>query len=121
MPKLKPRLKETPTGLLTYDLGADYVLVFPLATKLEEKFGLEAGQMPIFGLEQVFVDLVKGDLKISVGWDIWSDLFVMAMDKKANPLVKEISEYLDSILDELEELEEQLIAEQEEKKKNELS
>ena len=121
MTKLKPVLRETPKGLLTYDLGADYVLIFPLASKLEQKFGLEAPEAPIFGLDQIFIDLIKDDLRITVGWDIWSDLFIMAMDKNSNELIKEISEYLDSILDELEELEAQLITEAEEKKKNDIS
>ena len=121
MTKLKPVLRKTPKGLLSYDIGADFVLFFPLATKIQEKFELEPDQLPIFGLDQVFLDLTKDDIKIMIGWDIWSDLFIMALDKKANNLIQEIATYLDSILDELEELEDTLIAENEEKKKNGVS
>lgn len=112
MPKLTPHLVTTHKGLLSYELGADISLVFPLATKLQENFGLEAGRMPAFGPDQLFVELLKEDKSILVGWDIWSDLFIMAGDENSNGLLKEISTYLDSILDELEQLEEKLIAEQ---------
>lgn len=109
MPKLIPKLRETPKGLLSYDLGADSVLIFPIAQMLEEKFGLDAKKLPIFGLDSIFLDMVSStNLHITIAWDIWSDLFIMALEKKANDLIKEIAEYLDSKLEELEELETQL-------------
>jgi len=117
MTKFTPRLILNQKGLLSYELGADISLVFPLATKLQEKFGLEAGKMPAFGPDQLFVELVKGEKSILVGWDIWSDLFIMAGSEDSNDLLKEISMYLDSILDELEELEKKLIAEQKSQEK----
>ena len=113
--KLSPKLRKTPKGLLTYDIGADIVLLFPVATKIQEKFGLESGRLPGFGLDNAFVELLYNDFPILVGWDIWSDLYVMAMDKKANEKVREIAEYLDTIMDELGELEDKLIAESKEK------
>ncbi|TFG20450.1 MAG: hypothetical protein EU533_06100 [Promethearchaeota archaeon] len=121
MTKFNPVLRTTPTGLLSYDLGADYMLLFPLATKLQNKFGLEAEKLPIFGLDQIFLDLNKGALTITIGWDIWSDLFIMALDENANELVKEIAGYIDTILEELEELEDKLIAEHKENEKDEIS
>ena len=44
------------------------------------------------------------------------DLFIMAMDKEVNDKVREIAEYLDSILDELGELEDRLISESKKEK-----
>ena len=114
MTKLSGNLHKTPSGLYTYDIGADAILLFPLATKLQEKFKLDAGQFPAFGPDTLLVELTKGDHAIFVGWDIWSDLFVMARNVQSNGLMKEISVYLGSIMGELEELEEKLIAQHEE-------
>ena len=66
-------------------------------------------------MDNAFVELLYNDIPILVGWDIWSDLYVMAMDEKANEKVREIAEYLDTIMDELGELEDKLIAEYKEK------
>jgi len=114
MTHLSGILRKSPSGVYTYDIGADSVLVFPLASKLQERFQLEAGQLPIFGLDTILVELTKDDLTIVVGWDIWSELFIMAGEVKANGLLKEISKYLDSIMKELGDLEDKLIAESKE-------
>ena len=114
MPEFKPKLRETPKGLLSYDLGADAVLIFPIAERLQERFGLQAGRMPVFGLDSALVELLTPEperVPIVVGWDIWSDLFIMSMDVRANDLIKEIAAFLNSISKELEELESQLLKE----------
>jgi hypothetical protein len=101
----------------TYDIGGgDLVLVFPLATKLQEKFGLDAGRFPAFGLDGTYVELKKNDIEIIVGWDIWSDLFVMTTNKNGEQLFMQIIKYLNENLEELGDLQDKLLAELEEKK-----
>jgi len=115
MGNISGELRKTPTGLYTYDMEGDPILVFPLATLIQKKFGLEAGKFPAIGLDEVLVELTYNNIPIIVGWDIWSDLFVMAMDQRANFKVKEIAEYLSTKLIKLGKLEDKLLAEQKKK------
>ena len=41
--------------------------------------------------------MIREDIKIIVGWDIWSGLFIMSPDKKANSAVREIGEFLNNV------------------------
>lgn len=116
--KLTKSVRPTKDGM-TYDIDGDPVLLFPLATRLQKEFGLDAGRLPAFGLDGTYIELTKGDITLTVGWDVWSDLFIMTDDKKGDALFKEIAEYLDNNLEELGELEDQLIAEYKEKEKKE--
>ena len=119
--KFIKRVRPTKDGM-TYDIdGGDPVLLFPLSTKLEKRFGLEPGQIPVFGLDGTYIQLFKGDIELTVGWDVWSDIFIMTFDEKGDELFKEIEVYLDSILDELPELQEKLLAEHKEKEEKEKS
>jgi len=76
---------------------------------------LEAPNLSIFGLYQVFLDLIGGELSITIGWKIWSDFFIIALNKNSNQLVKEIANFLETILNKLEELEDKFIAKHKEK------
>jgi len=118
--KLTKSVRPTKDGM-TYDIDGDPVLLFPLSTRLEKEFGLEPGRLPVFGLDGTYIELNKDDISLTVGWDVWSDLFVMTNDKKGDALFKEIAEYLDKNLEELGELEDKLIAEHKEKEEKENS
>jgi hypothetical protein len=109
--KLIGKIRPTKNGI-TYDIdGGEAVLVFPLATKIQKRFGLDAGQLPAIGFDNVLVELTKNDIKIIVGWDIWSDLFVMSVDEKGNQLIRKIAEFIEGSLDELSLMQEKLIKE----------
>jgi hypothetical protein len=41
-------------------------------------------------------------VEIVLGWDVWSDIFVMAVDDKGDKIVQEIGIYLNSIIEDLE-------------------
>ena len=116
--KLTKSIRPTKNGM-TYDIDGDAVLLFPLATKLQDEFGLDAGHIPMFGLDGTYIELTKGDISITVGWDVWSDIFIMTHDEKGESLFKEIAEYLDKNLEMLGELEDQLIIEYKEKEDKE--
>ena len=95
MTKLKGKLYKTAKGNETYDIEhAEAEHIFPVATLIQENFGFEPLQLPIFGLDSAYLEMVRENIKIIVGWDIWSGLFVMSPDKKGNSAVREIGEFL---------------------------
>jgi hypothetical protein len=95
MTKLKGNFSKTTEGHETYDIyHAEAEHIFPVATMIEKKFGFKPLQLPIFALDSAYIELIRNDVKIIVGWDIWSGLFVMSTDIKGDTVVHEIGEYL---------------------------
>ncbi|MFX1442322.1 MAG: hypothetical protein ACFFHV_02820 [Promethearchaeota archaeon] len=95
MTKLKGKFNKTTEGNETYDIEyAEAEHIFPVATLIQKEFSFEPVQLPIFGLDSVYLEMIKQDIRIIVGWDIWSGLFVMATHKKANSVVRKIGEFL---------------------------
>lgn len=95
MTKLNGKFYKTAKGNETYDIEhAEAEHIFPVATIIQKTFGFKPLQLPIFGLDSAHLELIKEDIKIMIGWDIWSGLFVMAIDEKGNKAVREIGEFL---------------------------
>jgi len=102
MPNLKGKLCKTAAGHDTYDIdNADPVLLFPICSEIEKKFSLKVPNLPFFGLDGTYIKLIRNDVEIVLGWDVWSDIFVMAVDDKGDKIVQEIGIYLNSIIDDL--------------------
>ena len=107
-------------GGMTYDIeGGDPVLLFPLATMLQKALGLDAGRIPAFGLDGTYIELTKGEIKLTVGWDIWSDIFIKTSEKNGEALFKSIEYFLNKNHEILGELKDNLVNEQKEKEKQE--
>jgi len=103
MPNLKGKLCKTAAGRDTYDIdNADPVLLFPICSEIEKKFGFNVPNLPFFGLDGTYIKLIRNDVEIVLGWDVWSDIFVMAVDDKGDKIVQEIGIYLNSIIEDLE-------------------
>ena len=95
MIKLDGKFNKTAEGNETYDIyHAEAEHIFPVATMIQKNFGFKPLQIPIFGLDSAYLEMIQEDIKIMVGWDIWSGLFVMAIDEKGNKAVREIGEFL---------------------------
>ena len=95
MRKLDGKFHKTAEGNVTYDIyHAEAEHIFPVATLIQKKFGFLPKQLPVMGLDSIFLELFRREIKIMVGWDNWSGLFVMAVDEKGNAAVREIGEYL---------------------------
>ena len=82
--------------------AADATLVFPLASMLQKEFSLEAVSLPLFGLDGIYLDLSKESVLITIGWDNWSGLFIMANEEDGDALIQEIGKFLENKMDELE-------------------
>ena len=79
-----------PKGNLSYEIGGGEAEdIFLLVDVLQSRMGYEAA-LPIFGLDSAWMDMERDGKKITVGWDIWSDLFIFVGDKENNELVNEI-------------------------------
>jgi len=95
MIKLQGNFSKTAAGHETYDINhAEAEHIFPVATIIEKQFGFKPLQLPILALDSAYIELKRNDIKIIIGWDIWSGLFVMAVDHKGDSIIHEIGEYL---------------------------
>ena len=95
MTKLNGKFYKTAEGNETYDIEhVEAEHIFPVATIIQKTFGFKPLQLPNFGLDSAYLELIKEDIKIIIGWDIWSGLFVMAIDEKGNLAVREIGDFL---------------------------
>ena len=109
MSKFIGKFFTTAEGRVSFEIhDAEAQIIFPIATMLEEKFGLVANQFPVMGLDEVFLDLVKDNTIISLGWDNWIGFHVFALSEKGDELVQEIGNYLNSISDQIEKLHEEI-------------
>lgn len=63
---------------------------------LRKRFGdrLRIGPGFGFGLDSSAGDIFLNGVRLTVGWDIWSGLFIMAWDDRGDPLVREIAEII---------------------------
>ena len=71
----------------------DYAL---FCQKLKTKFSLIATGKPVSGLDEIFQDYYLEKMIIGLEWDIWEGFMVVAKNKDAESLVKQIAEYLSS-------------------------
>jgi hypothetical protein len=98
--KIVGKVHKTAKGHLTYDIEElEAYDVFPIATALQEKFGFRIGKFPGLDPDELYIELFRNSIKILIGWDIWSGLFIMAMDESGDPVIREIGQYLDEVLD----------------------
>jgi len=104
------------SGRESYEIYyAESPLIFPIATMLEEKFNLETDRQPLFGLDGTYLSLIRetDSISLTLGWDNWSGVFVMAENTNSDSIVKEIGEYLNSILSKLEKMNEEFLVDDE--------
>lgn len=84
-------------GHLSYDIEIfEAGHIFPVATRLEKELGFESKGLPIFGLETVLLEMQRDGVKITVGWDHWSGLFIMADDDAGDEAIREIASHLET-------------------------
>jgi hypothetical protein len=93
---------KTAQGRESYEIfKAEPEFIFKIATMLEDKFGCQFSGLPVVGLDGVYWDCHKGDLRFAVCWDIWSGCFVAADSPEGDTYVIQIGEYLDQVLNKL--------------------
>ena len=68
--------------------------------KVDEQFGFSKSRTPVVGLDEIITDCEKEDVKLLLGWDIWSGFYVMADSEAGDAIVDEVGKYLNSIIQE---------------------
>ena len=59
-----------------------------------KQFNLQPANKLTVGLDEKFQEFKQGDLIIGLEWDNWSGYIVDAKNEKAEPLVREIAQYI---------------------------
>ena len=89
---MEGKLRKLENGFYSYDVfetDQDYIFVF--ANILEKQFGFRMVNYPMVGLDSVYWEAVKNEVKLTVGWDIWSGTFIMANCLSGNEYVEKIA------------------------------
>ncbi|NHJ47327.1 MAG: hypothetical protein FK733_06010 [Asgard group archaeon] len=110
MSKLTGKIFKTAQDTLSYDIeAASIALVMSVVEMIENKFGFQMIEgMPVIGFEDAVIVMTKDDIKIWVGWDIWSGLYVFADEKSGDQTIQDIGAFLDTKLSELEAIEKKI-------------
>jgi hypothetical protein len=92
---LEGKLHKTASGFYSYDIvEADNDFIYKLANVLTKQFGFDMVNTPMTGLDGVYWDAIKKNVKLTVGWDNWSGAFVMAHCSEGDEYVAKISEIM---------------------------
>ena len=76
---MKGKLMKAANGFYSYEIfDGDQNQIFAFADILTKQFGFQMVDAPVAGLDNVYWDATKSNVKITVGWDIWSGAFIMA-------------------------------------------
>ena len=93
---------ETDDGHLSYELeDLEAAMVFPVASRIQRRFGFAPAKPQAFEPEAQLIDLIRDGVLIAVGWNDWSGLYVMAQDAAGDAWLKEIVADLETAGDDL--------------------
>jgi len=91
----QPHFWNDHSGRLTFSqAGVDSAEYPDLCRAIVQAFDLQPAGNLAAGMEQVFCDFCKGDELIGIDWDIWMEFMVVAKSKSAEPLVREIGQWV---------------------------
>lgn len=91
---------KTASGRKSYEIyEANDDFVFRVLDIVQEQFGFTS-RLPVWGLDEIYIDCKRTDANITIGWDNWSGVFIMANTPPSDSVVEEIGDYLNSIFDE---------------------
>jgi hypothetical protein len=86
------------SGRENYEVFAAEVDFLSELTKVLARLGFTPRRPPLVGLDQVFEDYFKGEVRLTIGWDNWSGCFVFAWEPKGDPFVIEAGRQIDDLL-----------------------
>lgn len=96
-PDCRGHLWRDASGRLVYELhrvaGADYVAVCEI---VRSRFRLQASGDRAVGLDEIFQEYRSTAGTVSLEWDNWTELTVVAKDAESEPLAREIAAFLGS-------------------------
>jgi len=82
-------LRKLDNGLYSYEIfEADQNYIFTLADILEKQHSFRMISAPMVGLDGIYWEMSRGNIKLTVGWDIWSGAFIMANCLNGNKYIE---------------------------------
>jgi len=86
------KLIKLENGFSSYEIfEADQNHIFVFADILEKQFDFQMINAPLLGLDGVYWEASKGNVKLNVGWDIWSGAFIRANCLAGNGYIEKIA------------------------------
>ncbi|MBP2660837.1 MAG: hypothetical protein H6Q69_3869 [Firmicutes bacterium] len=94
----KGKLHTISSGFLSYEFfEAKANSIYEIGASLTNHFGFKEQCTPAVGLDSVFWDLCRDDVKLTVGWDIWSGCFIMSHCKKGDEFIARYQNYVENL------------------------
>lgn len=91
---MQGKIHKTAQGYNSFEMHEEKNdFIFQFATILEKEYGFTMSGQPAFGLDGVFWDAYKENLRLTVGWDIWSGAFVFAHSAQGDPYIEKMQAY----------------------------
>ena len=91
----KWQLQKCPKGEFTCDNSIKSAEDIPELLKvLEKKFSVKYDDKGTVGPDGVYFSVTIGEEQATIGWDIWSGVFIMPKDIKGNYVIEAVYEYL---------------------------
>lgn len=95
----KGALHKISSGFLSYEFfEAKEDLIYDIGASLINYFGFKEQFTPAVGLDSIFWDFCRDDVKLTVGWDIWSGCFIMSNCKKGDEFIAQYQIYVENLL-----------------------
>ncbi len=89
----KGKLQTISSGFLSYDFfDAKADSIYEIGTSLTNHFGFKEQGTPSIGW-----DFCNNDVKLTVGWDIWSGCFIMSPCKKGDTFIIQYQSYIENL------------------------
>ncbi len=86
-------------GHVVYSIVNSAPKILPvIGNILVSQFGCTKLESPIAGLDAVITKCKKGNIELDLGWDNWSDFYILSISSEGDELVKEIGTYLNTII-----------------------
>jgi hypothetical protein len=83
------------TGRLTVDRAGIASTDYPAVCRaVADVFDLKPDGEFVVGPDQMFWDFRRGDIVVGMDWDVWMEFMVVAKTAAAEPLVRQIGEWL---------------------------
>jgi len=64
--------------------------IFEVIKLLEKRFTVEYNNKCAAGLDGVYFSAMINNEKVTIGWNIWSGVFIMSEDEKGNDVIEDI-------------------------------